>query len=684
MRTILAGMLLATTILAAPAAAKPARISAPQAAAHPSPQTVDTFIGTILADAPDAATIDRRCNQFIAEIDRRQALLEAQKGTATLAATLRPYDDLIDLIGALSGEATLYREVMADDARRKAGGACEVKASSASSKLSLSRGVYDRLKAIDASHADGATRLYLTRTLAAFERAGIAKDAAGRADVQKMQDELAQLGTDFESNIANGRKTVTADPAELTGLPADFIAAHKPGADGKVTISTDYPDYVPVMTYAASEALRKRLYESYQTRAYPQNDAKLRAIFDLRQKLATTLGRPNYASLALEDKMLDTPDKVETLLTQMADAARPAGDRDYAKKLALLQQTKPGATVIDPWNNGWLGQQVQKATYSYDRQEARQYFAYDNVRDGILQLTQDLFGVQIRPWKTATWDPLVETYEMLDHGKVIGRFYFDSHPRPGKYNHANMVPVRSGIAGRSIPVGALVMNLPAGSHATGLMEHNDVVTFLHEFGHMLHGMFSGGQQWAGVGGISTEWDFVEAPSQMLEEWVFDYDTLKTFAVNKDGKPIPPELVAKMNRARYFGAGMGDMTQLGLSNISLKFHEAPAPADLGAATRAFDARYDMIKLPDTVQFQDSFDHLNGYSAFYYTYRWSKVIADDMFTQFAKAGLRDRATADRYRRTVLQPGGSKPAAELVAAFLGRPISLDAYRAEMAKDQ
>ena len=408
-------------------------------------------------------------------------------------------------------------------------------------------------------------------------------------------------------------------------------------------------------------------------------------MLDLRQQLASQLGRPDFAALVLEDKMLDTPAKVESLLGEMKGAARPAADRDYAKKLALWQVDHPGATSIDPWNNGFLTNVVQKQGYALDRQELRKYFAYDDVRDGILKLTEDLFGVKIRPWQTTKWNPAVETYEVVEKGKVIGRMYIDSHPRPGKYNHANMVPLRKGLKGRTIPVAALVMNLPEGDHTTGLMEHGDVVTFLHEYGHMLHGIFAGQDATlAGTSGITTEWDFVEAPSQMLEEWVYDYDTLKTFGRDAAGKPIPKELVATLNKARYFDIGMQNMRQLGLSNISLGLHRGPAPADLGARTRDLQNAYDLTPYPPFVQMQDSFGHLTGYSAIYYTYMWSKVIADDLFTRFERDGLRNKTTAAAYRKLVLAQGGSKPAADLVKSFLGRPISLDAYKEEMAKDK
>jgi thimet oligopeptidase len=656
------------------------------AAGKPAAKTpgVDAFMGEVLATPADAAAITARCDAWMAEIARRQAALEAETGAASVARTLQGYDDIVNLIASAAGEFSLLREVMADDARRTAAAACEVRTASASTRLSLSRKVYDRLKAIRPP-ADPATRLYLARTLASFERAGVALPDAERARAQALQDRIAEVGTQFDKAIADGRKTVLADPAELEGLPADYIADHKPGSDGKVVISTDYPDLFPVMTYAKSEALRRRLFEANVTRAYPANDARLAELLNLRNEFAHLLGRKDHASLVLEDKMLGTPTKVEQLLTEMAAAAKPASDRDYARKLAAYRLDHPGAAAFNPWDNAYLTNLVQKRDFAYDTQEARQYFTYGEVRDGILALTADLFGVTIRPWQTAKWDPAVETYEMLEasgprKGRLIGRFYFDSHPRPGKYNHANMINLRQGVSGRAIPVGALVMNFP-----NGLMEHGDVETFLHEFGHMLHHVFGGqAPRWAGQSGVATEWDFVEAPSQMLEEWVYDYDTLARFAKNARGETIPRELVEKMNRARYFDQGMSDMRQLALSNISLRYHQGPAPADLGARMRELDAQYNPLPAPAFSQFQDAFGHLNGYSAIYYTYRWSKVIADDMFTRFEKEGLRNPATALAYRRKVLEPGGTRPAADLVADFLGRPISLDAYKAQMANDR
>ena len=634
----------------------------------------------ILTGAPTAAQVNQRCNAMVARSTTLRTALVKSKGPSSVGTTLADFDHLTQLLTGAGGEATVYRETGKSAAARSAGEKCEVRIASEFTKLSLSRPVYERIKAI-APPADAQTQLYLTRVLGGFERAGIALDDAGRAKAQALTDEVSKLSTEFEANIPKGQKTITTTTAELDGVPQDFIDAHKPGPDGKITLRTDSTDYLPVMTYAKSSDLRHRFHEAYSQRAYPQNDAVLRDLIDKRDELAKLVGRPNYATLNFEDRMVNTPAKVQALMDEMGAAAKPAADRDYAKKLALLQKLQPGATKLEAWDNAYVSQLVQKQDYGYDRQEARKYFQYNNVRDGILKLTEDMFGVDIRPWKTPVWDKLVEAYEVYDHGKLIGRFYFDSHPRPGKYEHANAIMVRPGV-GSTIPVGALVMNLPAGK---GLMEHGDVETFLHEFGHLLHVIFGGqGQRWAYLSGYNTEWDFVEAPSQMLENWVYDYDTLKAFAVDSSGQTIPRDLVDKMNRARYFSIGMDDMRQLGLSNISLQYYLAPAPADLGAAARSYDAKYDSLPLPDYSQFQDGFPHLGGYGAAYYTYRQSIVIADDLFTQFAKNGLRDRDTADRYRKLVLARGGSKPAAELISDFLGRPLSIDAYRAKMEKDQ
>lgn len=666
MKKILAMTLAATTALSSPAAASAVR----------------DIMGLLLVGAERPEQIEDKCDRYITAIEARRDALVNAADTATVETALVPYDQMRALIGAGESEFTLYQQVMATPELRNAGADCVVRLSALGSAIGLSRPIYDRLAAIDAGSADEQARFLLDRVLAGYRRNGVALPEDGRVRVQAINEELSQISTAFARNIAEDVRELKVAPEELAGVPQDFVDAKEVGEDGLITLTTATTDYQPVMRYAESDDLRRRFSELYARRAYPQNDELLRRMFTLRQELADLLGRPNYAALVLEDKMLDTPEQVETLIADMAEIARPVAERDVERNLGVLRDLQPGAERIAYWQTGWLGPKVQAALYDYNPQEARRYFAYDNVRDGVLKLTEDLFGVEIRAWNTPVWHEDVEAYELVDGGEVIGRFYFDNHPRPGKYTHANMIPLFPGVPGEAVPLGALVQNLPRGGHDTGLMEHGQVETLLHEFGHMLHGMFGGTQRWFGLSGITTEWDFVEAPSQMLERWVYDYDTLATFAVDADGNTIPRELVEKMNRVRYFNAGLGDMTQLGYTNVSLQFHQQPVPEDLGAATRGWVGEYAMIPLPDYVEMQSAFGHLDGYSAIYYTYRWSKVIADDLFTRFEAEGLRNPQTAGEYRRMVLDPGGTKPAAELVRAFLGRDVRLDAYRAELAK--
>ncbi|MEQ7874910.1 M3 family metallopeptidase [Sphingomonas sp. ASV193] len=667
MRHLVIG-LLAASVLATPVFA----------AAPKRQQSAEAFIGPVDGRPQTAAQIMARCDRVIAEADRRRIALEQDKRPVSLDTYSR-YNDLWILLNGT--DAGLYQEVSLTDAARKAAGACNDKVTAAQAKITLSRPLYDKLKALSATSVDPVTAFGLKRDLLAFEMSGVQLDAAGRAKAQALTEAIGKAGTRFDAAIADDKTTIAVTPAELEGLPADFIAGHKVGADGKIVLTMAYPDAIPVLTYARREDTRKAMFTAFFRRAYPANEQNLRDLINLRDQLAKLIGKPSYAALSLQDRMLDTPEKVHAFLDEVTTIALPAAQRDLAKKQAVVGGSGPFAM----WNNSYASDQVKKSQYGYDTQEARKYFAFEKVQAGILKLSEDLFGVKIRKWNTPVWTKGVDAFEMVENGKVIGRFYFDLHPRPGKYSHANAMGLRSGLAGRSIPVGALVTNFPGGDGSEGLMTHNDVVTFLHEYGHLLHGIFGGQEQrWASRSGISTEWDFVEAPSQMLENWVFDYDTLARFATDSKGRTIPRELVAAMNRSRYFNMGGFDRTQSGYANMSLGFYEGPAPANLGAFQRAAWGKYDLVPVPDFVESQDSFGHLNGYGAAYYTYVWSKVIADDLFSRFEKEGLRNRKTAADYRRFVIGPGGDKPAAELIADFLGRPLSLDAHKAELDKDR
>jgi thimet oligopeptidase len=641
----------------------------------PARLLIDPMLTPSSADAVSA-----NCDRLLARADGLRRAFEQDRATPTLD-TFRQFDDLWIVLRAASRDANIIASTSSDAAIRNAGRACLARATQAEDAVQLSRPIHDRLKAIPLAGADPETRHVLARRLGDFDRAGVSRDATTRMRIAAINDAISALEISFAENIANGRLTVAADPAELDGLPADYIAAHKPGADGKVVISTDQPDLLPVLNYARSDALRRRLYEANHNRA-PQNDQVLRDIIAQRDALARLLGRPDYATLQLEAAMIDTPAKVQAFMDELMRAGDADARRDDARMLARLQRDQPSASSVPMWSDAYLTQLIKQEQYDLDLREVRRYFAYDNVRDGILQITRDLMGVEIRPWQTEVWDPSVETYEMLDGGKVIGRFYFDTHPRPGKFSHAAVFGIRSGVAGGSIPIAALVTSFPAGDHRTGLMEHRDVEVFLHEFGHLIHAMMSGNKRYSLSAMGNLEPDFIEAPSRMLENFVWDYDTLAHFAVDEKGNTIPRGLVERMNRARYFGEALRDRRQLSLANASLSYSLGPPEADLTAHFLRAYGKYALQPYPTGVQPQNAFPHLAPQPATYYKYMWSQTIALDMFARFEREGVRNPAVARDYRMKVLAPGGSMPAASLVEGFLGRPPTLDAYRARLAK--
>lgn len=356
---------------------------------------------------------------------------------------------------------------------------------------------------------------------------------------------------------------------------------------------------------------------------------------------------------------------------------------DLAILLEQKKKDQPGATVVHDYDRAFYEDRVKSQKFHFDSQSVRPYFEYTRVKQGLFDITSKMFGLRYAKAEAKVWAEGVEAWDVFDAGSKarLGRFYLDMHPREGKFKHAAMFPVVSGVAGKQAPEAALICNFPA-AHGDdpALMDHGDVRTFFHEFGHLVHHLLGGQGQWAGNSGIRTEWDFVEAPSQMLEEWVVDYDTLKTFAVHfQTGEVIPRELVEKLKAAAEFGTGIQVRHQMFYAALSLNlYRQDPKDLDTTALAKELQNRYSAFSYVEGACWEASFGHLDDYSAIYYTYMWSLVIAKDLFAAFKKKGLLDSGVAARYRETILAPGGSAPANELVKDFLGREVSFDAYQA------
>ena len=657
--------------------------------ASSSSSAVDPIHAWIEAKDPAAlgAWVDQRLNAAKADVDK----LAAVAGSHTVENTLRPYDDAVNEL-TLAGNNTYLLYSLADTANvRDKAQALSSTVSSALTDLSLNPKVYAALAAIP-SPSDAASRHYLERTLLQYRLAGVDKDEATRKQIRALQDKITDLTLTFGRNVADGTLKITATRAELDGLPVDFIARHKPDADGVYTLTTDQPDVRPVLSFASDADLRRRMYLAYYSRAYPKNTQVLRDLLATRQQLATLLGYPHFADLNTADTMIGSSANITRLIDQVDGVSRPVAAREYAELLSFAQQKQPGVASLSQSDEGYWQELFRRAKYGFDAQSVRPYFPYTEVQAGILATAARLFHVSFRPVKDAVvWDASVDTFDVFDTapgsaGKRLGRIYLDMHPREGKDKWFSSAPIAPGIAGRQFPEGMLVCNFTGGTAGDpGLMEYSDVVTFFHEFGHLMHHILGSQGEWAGAGGFNVEADFVEAPSQMLEEMFHDAKILQSFGKHyQTGEVIPAALIAKMNAASAYGRASELQWFLQFSTYALQLHnQAPEGLDFDGLWAADTRRFSPFVPVDGIHYYSSFVHLEGYASNLYTYLLDKVIAIDFFAQFDKQNLLDGPTAMRYRRAVLEPGATKPAAELVRDFLGRPQGIDALKSWMNEE-
>jgi len=629
---------------------------------------------SVWAAKPDVTAFDKSVDEHLAAANRSIQKLVNVKGRRTVDNTLQPFDDAIREINTAVYLASLLQQVHPDATFRDHATADTTRAAAALTAIQLNPEVYHALAALDLGHADAETHYYVKRQLLLFRLAGVDKDAATRAELKKLNDALTEQVSTFDRNISDDERHVSVAPADLDGLPADYVGRHPAGADGKVTITTAYPDALPVFTFAKSASLRRELMTAFDSRGYPKNVAVLADMLKTRERIAKLLGYPSWADFFAADKMIGTSAHIGEFIGSLAATARPLAEREYAMILAEKRKVEPEARGLSTDETAYYKELVRRATYDFDSQSVRPYFPFERVKQGLLDTAAVLFQVSFeREANTPAWDPAVESWIVRDHGRVIGRIYLDLHPRAGKYSHAEMAQVLDGVRGHQLPEAILVCNFPAPSAGDpALMTYGDVGTFFHEFGHLMHHILGGQQRWAGISGITMESDFVEAPSQMLEELIRSPQVLAGFARHyQSGEVIPKELVERMNRASAFGRGSWVETQLLYTGISYDLHRLPAATvDADKITREDALRYTLpAQLPDTHDWA-SFGHLGGYSSAYYTYLWDKVIALDFYQQFDAEQPLSGDTAMRYRQAVLEPGGSKSANDLVRGFLGRP--------------
>ncbi len=666
------------------------------------------------------------------------AELVAAVGPRTVENTLVPYDRASWHLRMAGSQSGVMFMVHPDAGVRDAAQQLSQVIGAETVALSLNRDVYQALTALDAATAspassdsmgaDPATRYYIDRVLLGYRLSGVDKDEPTRDRIRALADRMTQLSMSFSRTVQDDVRKVPVDnPDDLLGLPDDYLARHavhpaEPKdrsddlqggpltADAPVVLTTDPPEMAPVMTYAINPQLRRRMYLAYNDRAYPANKQVLLDLLAAREEMATLLGFRSWADLATVDQMMGSAANMRTFLNEVESAARETAQREFTELEAFVRERDPKALPLSLSDGRFWEEQFRRARFDFDSQSVRPYFPYEQVEAGILATADKLFGVSfVRSQDAIVWAPGVKAFDVVDKinsGNVngeggassttpgqrsqrIGRIYLDMHPREGKSKWFSECSLVSGVRGQQmdvLPEASLVCNFPKPTgDDPGLMQYSDVVTCFHEFGHLMHEVLGGRQRWAGQSGISTEGDFVEVPSQMLEEFFEDPELVRSFAHHyQTGEPIPYDVFARMVRASSHGRALATLTQVMYATYSLETHDTPAAGlDLDALLRAGYDRFSRYEFVDGNRMYAAFTHLVGYTSNYYTYLYDKVMALEFFAQFDPRHLIEGSTALRYRREVLEPGGSKPARELVQSFLGREVSMSALKDWIAQE-
>jgi thimet oligopeptidase len=627
------------------------------------------------------------CAASIATLNRAAGAIARSSTPRTFAGVVLPLENAsADFNDDLAAQAFLYN-VSTDPKVRAASLKCSTDAGNVLSELGARPDLYRALAAAQAGGtARGAAQLKLTALwLTAFKRAGAGLPNAERAEYVTLQKKLTDDQNTFSANLGNDETTVPVTAAQAQPLPADFVASSlKKNADGSFTLRVNEATIGPFLQNETDPAARKAFYVAYSNRGGDANVKLLQDAIATRDRLAHLLGYPTWAAFVLADRMAATPQRVESFLAQIDTAILPKARAERDEDAALAKaEGKP----FDQWDQTYYENQLRKTKYAVDQNEIKEYFPVQHVVDSVMGIYQQVLGVKFVRTNVPVWQSQVQAYDVSDaaSGKPLGRFYLDLFPRPGKYDHfANfsIIPRRALRDGTiRLAECAVVGNwpLPAPGKAA-LLQHGDVETFFHEFGHAMAALLANEPYETLTSGFRQ--DFVEAPSQMLENWAWDPGILKRVSSNvTTGQPLPDALIDKMIAARYVHYALQTTQQILYGTVDMQYHTAKPPVDTTAVwAAAVTQTTPNAYIPGTHP-QSEFGHLmGGYDAGYYGYLWSKVYAQDMFSRFKAQGLTSPVAGMAYRNDILAPARlQEPDAE-VRTFLGRPMNPNAFYQEL----
>lgn len=616
--------------------------------------------------------------QFDAALDKVLAV----DRKPTIANTFEAYNDFQFLADATYNNLSVLVNASPDESIREKARKLKLEVEAyLTRKINLNPNLYKALSTVKLKNADAETKFYAKKMLRDFRRSGVNKSEDVRKKIANLEDKLSEFSQTFSKNIAEDvRKLEVKDPTWLKGMPQDYLDSHKPDSRGIITLTTNYPDILPLYDFAENVELKRQMYMLFNNRGYPKNVEVLSEVLKIRYELAQILGYSNHASYKLEPYMVNSPSKAKQLIERVTEASVGPAKQEFKEILEIKKKSDPKANSIYPYEYSYLLQALKKEKLNFDPQEIRNYLEFSKVKQAVLDITARLFGLTYKKNNDVKlWHSEVEAYDVFEGEKHIGKFYLDLFPREGKYNHAAQFTLRKGQKDKILPQGVLVCNFPNPNKVNpALLSYDDAETMLHEFGHLIHMIIAGRHHWYDTSGHDVEWDFVETPSQMLEEWFWDLDTLSGFAKHyKTGETVPKDLVEKLKASKDFGKGIGTRRQMVLASLSLNmYNQNPESLNIDRMWEDLTKRISPFAYVPDIHFAYSFGHLMGYSAAYYTYIWSQIIAKDFFSEFEKKGLFDPKTALHYREQILEKGGSIPAEQMVRGFLGRPMSYRAF--------
>lgn len=609
----------------------------------------------------------------------------AIRGARTFQNTLLPLENAeSDLSDRLVAQGFLFNMAI-DKPVRDASNRCDVAQSDYFAAFGARPDVYRALLAVESSGTarSDADKKLLEYYLVSARQSGAGLSSAKRKRFVALSNQLTALASTWQETLNNDATTITITAAQTQSLPPDFVNTMVHNADGTYTVKVNESTVTPFLNNQRDAAARKAYYIAYANRAV-SNVAVLENAIRVRYESAHLLGYDSWAAFRLADRMAKTPQRVLTFERTLDAKLMPQARRDIAGLAKLkAQDTGDANAVIEPWDVAYYDNLLVKTKYSVDNDAIRQYFPVDVVVDRIMNLYHKILGVTfVKVADPKAWAPDVISYNVFDTktGRFIGTTYFDLYPRPGKFSHfANwpLMPARRLPDGTyRPPVTAILGNWPRPAPGSpALLSHQDVITFFHEFGHNLAALLGTAPYETISGGFRQ--DFVEAPSQMLENFMWQPSILKEISANvTTGAPLPDDLIAKMVAARYVNEAYFTTGQIRLGMVDMAYHSSGPNVDTTAVWAKIASEYTPLHMVPGTHPQAAFGHLFGYDAGYYSYLWALVYAQDMFTAFLKGGLENPAVGMRYRKTILEPARTYEPDVEVEHFLGRPMNSDAF--------